>query len=231
MALFDKSAATYDLWCSTDIGSLVDELEKNIIYKLANPQKNEKALDLGCGTGIYTIWLSKMGLEVTGVDISTEMLSKAKEKVRLENLKTHFILADIHELPFDDNTFDLVVSNVTLEFVEDPKKVVNEVFRVLKKGGRFVCGFIGKESAWGKKYMKQGKENKDSVFANATFFSPTTAKTLSDILPEKIEYGLYFAPEEFVNKQQALKLESERAKARNEMDAGYFALMWRKRSV
>lgn len=228
MALFDQSAATYDEWCSTDIGSFVDELEKQLIYKLAAPQEGEKALDLGCGTGIYSVWLAKMGLDVTGVDISKEMLSKAKEKVAEEKLNIEFVLADIHGLPFEDHTFDLVVSNITLEFVDDPQKVVSEVLRVLKPGGRFVCGFIGKESVWGKKYKKQGEEKENSVFAHATFFTPMAVKKLSEISPEKIEYGLYVSAEEFENKKQALKLEQERAKESDEREAGYFACMWKK---
>lgn len=80
MALFDQEASTYDNWYNTPLGSFVDRLEKELIAKSAQPQAGEKALDLGCGTGIFTIWLAKQGLDVTGIDLSSEMLAKAREK-------------------------------------------------------------------------------------------------------------------------------------------------------
>lgn len=225
MALFDASAATYDDWCKTELGSFVDQLEKKIVEKLAVPVKGEKALDLGTGTGIYALWLVEKGLAVTGVDVSMGMLEKAK----IKNPHATFICSDIHALPFEDETFDLVVCNIALEFVTDPKKVIAEVFRVLKKNGRFVCGFIGKESSWGEQYIKKGKEKADSVFASATFFTPDSVKQLTNVLPEKIEYGLYIGPNEFQGKSQAEQVEKERAETSKGQHAGYFAVRWRKK--
>lgn len=133
MALFDQEASTYDNWYNTPLGSFVDRLEKELIAKSAQPQAGEKALDLGCGTGIFTIWLAKQGLDVTGIDLSSEMLAKAREKAQRQDLAIHWIQADINRLPFDRETFDLVIGNIVLEFVENPEKVVAEALRVLKK--------------------------------------------------------------------------------------------------
>ena len=227
MAQFDDSAATYDSWCLTEIGSFVDHLEKEIVFQLATPQAGEKALDLGCGTGIYSIWLARKGLNVTGVDISANMLEIAKEKAASVPLPIDFVHSDIHRLPFEDETFDLVVANIVFEFVENPKQVLQEGLRVLKRGGRFVCGFIDKDSPWGKKYQKQGQEKARSVFANAAFFSP---KTVSETLlpPDNIQLGLFFSADEFINKDQAMALEKERAKRAKENEAGYFGVRWNK---
>lgn len=54
------------------------------------------------------------------------------------------INGDFHALPFENEVFDLVTTNITLEFAAHPKQVVFEAMRVLKTGGRFVTGFIGK---------------------------------------------------------------------------------------
>lgn len=224
MTLFDSSAATYDDWCKTEIGSFVDQLEKDIMESLALPKEREKALDLGTGTGIYASLLQEKGVDVIGVDVSQKMLEKAIEK----NPTLTFLTSDIHQLPFEDETFDLVVCNIVLEFVTHPEKVVEEVFRVLKKNGRFVCGFIGKESSWGEQYIKRGKEKKESVFASATFFTPEKAKELTNIPPEVIAYGLYVAPTEFQGKEQAMQMEKERAEAWKGKQAGYFAVRWKK---
>ncbi|OUM90821.1 MAG: hypothetical protein BAA01_07545 [Bacillus thermozeamaize] len=64
------------------------------------------------------------------------MLAKAREKAQQEDLAIHWIQADINRLPFDRETFDLVIGNIVLEFVENPEKVVAEALRVLKKDGR-----------------------------------------------------------------------------------------------
>lgn len=228
MALFDQSAETYDFWCSIEIGSVVDKLEKDIIFQSAQPQKGEKVLDLGCGTGIYSIWLAKMGLDVTGVDIAENMLTIASKKAAGANLNIEFIQSDIHQLPFGDQTFDLVVANIVLEFTENPQKVVHEAMRVLKKGGRFVCGMIGKDSAWGRKYQLRAKEKAGSVFATASFFTPEDVKNGIAIPPDEIQLGLFFSEEEFINSSQAIKLENERTVLKNEEEAGYFAVRWNK---
>jgi ubiquinone/menaquinone biosynthesis C-methylase UbiE len=78
------------------------------------------------------------------------MLAKAREKAQQEDLAIHWIQADINRLPFDRETFDLVIGNIVLEFVENPEKVVAEALRVLKKDGRLVIGLINKESYWGR---------------------------------------------------------------------------------
>ncbi|MFT9598137.1 class I SAM-dependent methyltransferase [Mesobacillus sp.] len=226
MALFDRSAATYDSWCTTEIGSYVDNLEKNIIFQLSLPRKGEKALDLGCGTGIYSIWLARMGLNVSGVDISSNMLEIAKEKTIASSLNIDYVQSDIQKLPFDDETFDLIVANIVLEFVKDPEAVVNEAIRVLKKGGRFVCGFIGKESSWGEKYRIQGEEKTESVFANASFFSPDTAKKLYSLGTDKVQLGLFMTEADFLNAEQADALEIEKRVVGSEKEAGYFAVRW-----
>ncbi|GAM13399.1 class I SAM-dependent methyltransferase [Mesobacillus selenatarsenatis] len=226
MALFDRSAATYDSWCTTEIGSYVDKLEKNIIFQLSLPRKGGKALDLGCGTGIYTIWLARMGLNVTGVDISSNMLEIAKEKTIASSLNIDYVQSDIQKLPFDEETFDLIVANIVLEFVKDPEAVVNEAIRVLKKGGRFVCGFIGKESSWGEKYRMQGEEKTESVFANATFFSPGDVKKLYSVEPDKVQLELFMTEADFLNTEQANALETEKRIGGSEKEAGYFAVRW-----
>ncbi|WNF36502.1 class I SAM-dependent methyltransferase [Bacillaceae bacterium IKA-2] len=224
MALFNKSASDYDQWCQTPLGSFVDKLEKNLIKEVARPTRGEVALDIGCGTGIYSYWLSELGLEVTGIDLSTEMLAKANEKANAE--KIQFIQGDIHKLPFADGSFDLVVSNIVMEFVENPKQVVNEALRVLKPGGRFVCGFIGKESFWGEMYQEKGKGDKDSVFHKASFFNVDEIKKMYKQLPIEIKYGLFVTMDDFENEVEAKKLEAERRKTYSFEKAGYIVAKW-----
>lgn len=227
MALFDLSAEGYDSWCQTEIGSFVDTLEKNLMKEVAEPKKDEKVLDLGCGTGVYSYWLNEQGLSVTGIDISSGMLNVAKSKVNADQIK--FLKGDIEHLPFENETFDLVISNIVLEFTANPKEIVKEAFRVLKKDGRLVIGFIGKNSSWGKMYQEKGKQNPNSVFSKAKFFSQDDINELYKTRPDSMKFGLYFSMDEFIDKKQATKIEEERKKLINYANAGYIVARWVKR--
>jgi len=88
--------------------------------------------------------LYKRGFQVVGVDISRRMLKIAQKK--LPNVK--FIKANAYSLPFEDNTFDLVLSVTMLEFIHEPEKVLSEVYRVLKPGGEAVIGTMNGKSMW-----------------------------------------------------------------------------------
>ena len=228
MVLFDNQASTYDNWCRTPLGSMVDHLEKDLIAKNAEPLVGEKALDLGCGTGIYAIWLGKMGLDVSGIDLSSEMLAKAQEKAEREDITVDWFQGDIHHLPFNNETFDLVVSNIVLEFVNEPDQVILEALRVLKKGGRLVVGLINKEGYWGKTYLQKGQHDPDSVFAFAQFYSEQTIKSWETNCFTSLDYGLYITPENFENENQAHDLEKKLSRTAAKNEAGYIVAIWNK---
>lgn len=226
MALFDAAAHEYDQWCETPLGAFTDELEKDLLCKAALPAKEEIALDIGCGTGIYSYFFAAKGVQVTGIDLSKEMLKVAESK--REDAYPVFVQGDIHQLPFEDKRFDLVFSNITLEFVSNPGAVFAEVMRVLKPGGRFACGFIGKHSSWGQRYKKQGTDKPGSVFEKAVFYDEQDLHLLTRQVPEAVFRGLYLFQEEFMSNDQAWDLEQKRRLTANPEDAGYFSVRWRK---
>ncbi|MEB1809746.1 MAG: class I SAM-dependent methyltransferase [Bacillaceae bacterium] len=226
MSLFDQTADGYDSWCQAELGSFVDELEKNLMKEVAQPKMGEKALDLGCGTGIYSYWLNEQGLAVTGIDISSGMLNVAKSKPGAQNIE--FLQGDIEHLPFKDETFDLIISNIVLEFTENPKEVIKEAMRVLKRGGRLVIGFIGRDSSWGKMYKEKGKKDSHSVFASANFFGEEDINGLYPLQPYKMKFGLNFSMSEFVDKNNAMEIEVERRQLKVHSNAGYIVARWDK---
>ena len=71
-----------------------------------------RALDLGCGSGMMSVLLAFAGCEVTGVDFSADMLAQARENARVHGVEgsVAFVRADVHRLPFDDASFDLVLT-------------------------------------------------------------------------------------------------------------------------
>ena len=89
-------------------------------------------LDVGCGTGARTAALAARGWDVTGVDVSEDMLRRARER------GVHVVRADAAALPFEDATFDAVVSTWTHTDLADFPAAVTEVARVLRRSGLFV---------------------------------------------------------------------------------------------
>lgn len=102
------------------------------------PVKPEVALDLGCGTGLYHPVLAPLVGKLYGVDNSHEMLERAKEVSDKHQLDTELILGSAEDLPFPDGTFDMVIAYDVLHHIADIPRIVEEIHRVLKPGGRFL---------------------------------------------------------------------------------------------
>lgn len=109
-----------------------------------NMFKDKDVLDIGCGAGGKSIYYSSLGAKsVTGVDIVSsyeERALKLAEKYKVED-KFSFLNADASKLPFEDESFDTVIMNDAMEHVQEPEKVLDEIYRVLKKGGRLYVNF------------------------------------------------------------------------------------------
>ncbi len=170
-------ADEYEAWYKTPFGEYADRLEQKAVFGLAGCVEKRLLLDMGCGTGRYSILFSKRGAEVVAVDSSIEMLSFAKEKIKREGLKISLILGVAEKLPFKERCFDLAVSVTSLCFVESPQRSIEEMDRVAKKGGKVVVGALNKWSFYslGKRISTKFKE---SVWSRARFYSIKELKLL-----------------------------------------------------
>ncbi|WP_148882056.1 class I SAM-dependent methyltransferase [Thermococcus aciditolerans] len=138
---FDRIAERYDGWYRTKTGRYVDRTEKWLIFSMLRTRRG-RALDLGCGTGNYTLELKRMGFDVVGLDASEGMLRVARSK------GLNCVRGDAYSLPFPDGSFDLVLSVTMFEFIHEPEKVISEIYRVLRPGGEAVIGTMNGRSAW-----------------------------------------------------------------------------------
>lgn len=111
-------------------------------FTLGDVNEGETVLDIGCGSGVDTIFAAKMtgssGM-VVGIDLMPEMLQRAKENLTLANLdNVTYEESSAEKLSFPDDNFDIVISNGVFNLVPDKTEALSEVFRVLKPGGRLM---------------------------------------------------------------------------------------------
>jgi ubiquinone/menaquinone biosynthesis C-methylase UbiE len=105
------------------------------LAELCHVSKDTKVLDVSSGTGESACFLAEQfGCEVTGVDVSDYMVEKSRRKSKERGLNIAFKRGDAHNLPFEDNTFDAVISECTTCLL-DKERAISEMVRVARSGG------------------------------------------------------------------------------------------------
>lgn len=105
------------------------------LVKFANVSTGHNVLDVACGTGVAAITAARMGARVRGVDLTPELLERARDNARVANLEIDFREGDAEALPFEDAAFDVVLSQYGHMFAPRPDVAIAEMLRVLKPGG------------------------------------------------------------------------------------------------
>ena len=116
------------------------------IYEQCQITEGMKILELGCGNG--RLWIENKAklpadCEIILSDISEGMIRDVRREQSLQDDRFSFAAFDCHAIPYEDASFDLVIANHVLFYCKDVDRVCSEVGRVLKPGGRFVCGPYG----------------------------------------------------------------------------------------
>ncbi|MDI3310108.1 MAG: class I SAM-dependent methyltransferase [Thermoanaerobacterium sp.] len=155
ISAFEKHFDRYEEWFEKNEYAYQSELDA---VKLLMP-KFEKGLEVGIGTGKFAV---PLGIK-SGVEPSYQM-----RKIALER-GLNVVDGVAENLPFEDNSFDLVLMVTTVCFVDDVLKSFKECFRVLKNSGTILIGFVDKESTIGKIY--QANKEKSLFYKEATFYS------------------------------------------------------------
>ncbi|WP_342076364.1 class I SAM-dependent methyltransferase [Yoonia sp. SS1-5] len=118
-------------------------LASQIVIDLMQVEPQARILDCGVGNGSLSIALDSLMKgpnDYYAVDTSTEMLVQAKSVMRHAGLRPHLQQADVMSLPYDDQSFDVVMAAHVLEHLPDPQRALAEMIRVLKPGGMvFLC--------------------------------------------------------------------------------------------
>ena len=105
------------------------------LVKHARIEAGQRVLDVGCGTGVVAVTAARRGAKVTGLDLTPELLARARENAELAEVDIDWHEGDVEQLPFADGTFDVVVSQFGHMFAPRPEVALAEMLRVLKPKG------------------------------------------------------------------------------------------------
>jgi SAM-dependent methyltransferase len=105
------------------------------LVKFAGVRSGQRVLDVGCGTGVVAITAARMGAQVAGLDLTPELLERARHNSQVAGVNVDWREGDAEKLPFGDGTFDVVVSQFGHMFAPRPSVAIAEMLRILKPGG------------------------------------------------------------------------------------------------
>ena len=194
-SVFDQVFDKYDLM--NDFMSLgIHRLWKKSLITMMNPSPNQKLIDVGCGTGdIAKIFLNYVNkdAQITCVDPNIGMVNKGKEKLK-KFKNVDWIIASAEKLPLTDNSYDFYTISFGLRNTANLNESLNEAYRVLKPGGRFLC----------LEFSKIQNSNLDYLYKNYSKIIPFIGKI---VMGEKEPYEyLVKSIEKFVNQEELIDL-------------------------
>ena len=132
----DRARATWSAGDFDAIAQRIWEVGDAIVSRVA-VKEGERVLDVACGTGNAAIPAASAGGITTGVDITPSLLEDARRNARSQGVDVDWVEGDAQDLPFDDDSFDVIVSTFGCMFAPDHARAAAEIVRVLKPGGRF----------------------------------------------------------------------------------------------
>lgn len=112
----------------------------------------QQVLDVACGTGVAAVTAARLGCRVTGLDLTPELLERARENASIAGVNVEWHEGDVEALPFADRQFDAVLSQFGHMFAPRPEVAITEMLRVLKPGGTIAFSTWPPEMGFGKRF-------------------------------------------------------------------------------
>jgi SAM-dependent methyltransferase len=127
------------------------------LVSFAKIQSGQKVLDVGCGTGVVAVTAAQRGAKVSGADLTPALLERARENSELAGVEVEWREADVEALPFEDEQFDVVMSQFGHMFAPRPEVAIAEMLRVLNSGGTIAFATWPPELLIGSSFSLVGK--------------------------------------------------------------------------
>ena len=210
---FDRVAADYDRWYDEPEGRAIFAAELECLRSLAGRVEGEW-LEVGVGTGRFS-----HGLGVRkGVDLSPQMLEIAAER------GIEVVEGAAEDLPFPSDSYGGILMALTLCFVADAQRALQECERVLRPGGRLLLGVVPADSSWGREYSRQAARN-HPIYSMARFRTVAEITELADragLVPVDACSSLFWPPGETPDS-------TPRIEAGVASEAGFVGLLFEKK--
>ncbi|MFN0277502.1 MAG: class I SAM-dependent methyltransferase [Pyrinomonadaceae bacterium] len=155
-ALKSKLRAT---WIAGDFGEIAKSIEtgaEEFVARL-DLKPGMRVVDVACGTGNLAIPAAKAGVEVTGIDIAPNLIEQAQARAAAEGVNAVFEVGDAEALPYDDNSFDIVMTMFGAMFAPRPDVTSAELIRVCKPGGLIAMANWTPEAFTGQMFKTNAK--------------------------------------------------------------------------
>ena len=138
LELTEEKQRAKAVWAAGDYPAIAEKIAEMGAHTVERVgiKSGEKVLDIACGAGNATIPAAKTGAEVIGLDLVPELLEAARENAAEAGVEIEWVEGDAEQLPFEDATYDVVISTVGIMFAPDHQRAAQEAARVLKPGGR-----------------------------------------------------------------------------------------------
>lgn len=164
----------------------------DIIHNLITPAKGDKLLDVGCGSGVHMVMFARDVDQIVGLDYSADMLKLAEMRLKSAGISNYkFFHSNAESLPFDEKSFDCVISIGLLDYVESPKVVIAEFHRILKTNGWIVLTIPKKPSLFFFLRSKYGIFIREKIFKLPPIITAVFRNDIENLLTSlsfKIEY-------------------------------------------
>ena len=151
-------AMAEDMWGTGDYRSVADKVASigEILVGRADIGQGMDVLDVACGAGNASIPAAKRGARVTGLDFSPGLLETAHQCGAAANVDIEWIEGDAQAMPFDDHSFDRVISAIGHMFAPDHRRTANEMRRLCRSGGRIAIACWTPEGNIGEMFRRLG---------------------------------------------------------------------------
>lgn len=135
---WDESSEIYSDLILEELSNFKKDAWKNLIKRNVEKDNYKKVLDVGTGPGFFAIIMSQMGYEVTAVDSSEMMIKQAMNNAKVVGVNANFIQCDVDSLPFQEDSFDIIISRNVTWTLQEPEKVYKLWHKILKKEGKVI---------------------------------------------------------------------------------------------
>jgi SAM-dependent methyltransferase len=149
---------TDDMWGTGDYEAVAEKVTSigDVLVPHAAIEPGMKVLDVACGTGNATIPAARLGARVTGLDFSPGLIEIARARGARAGVEVEWLEGDAQALPFDDDSFDRVVSAIGHMFAPDHRRTADEMRRVCRPDGRIAIACWTPVGAIGEMFQRLG---------------------------------------------------------------------------